>query len=196
MRASGGDERQKIAKAAGIMSFATLISRILGYVKDMILARYFGATGTADSFFVAFRIPNLLRELFAEGSMSSAFIPVLTEYRTKHGPEAAERLVRITFAFILRIRRDHMSAGDILCTRNCCGACTGVCRHAGEILFSGSSYADYVPISVVHKSRGACNGGSQCKTDFFCAGACSCYAECYDILPRFLLLRRECSSRL
>ena len=101
MRASGGDERQKIAKAAGIMSFATLISRILGYVKDMILARYFGATGTADSFFVAFRIPNLLRELFAEGSMSSAFIPVLTEYRTKHGPEAAERLVRITFAFIL-----------------------------------------------------------------------------------------------
>jgi len=101
MPASGGDERQKIAKAAGIMSFATLISRILGYVKDMILARYFGATGTADSFFVAFRIPNLLRELFAEGSMSSAFIPVLTEYRTKHGPEAAERLVRITFAFIL-----------------------------------------------------------------------------------------------
>jgi putative peptidoglycan lipid II flippase len=99
--ASGGDERQKIAKAAGIMSFATLISRILGYVKDMILARYFGATGTADTFFVAFRIPNLLRELFAEGSMSSAFIPVLTEYRTKHGPEAAQLLVRITFTFIL-----------------------------------------------------------------------------------------------
>jgi putative peptidoglycan lipid II flippase len=101
MPAGDGDERQKIAKAAGIMSFATLISRILGYVKDMILARYFGATGTADTFFVAFRIPNLLRELFAEGSMSSAFIPVLTEYRTKHGPEAAQLLVRITFTFIL-----------------------------------------------------------------------------------------------
>jgi len=96
-----GDERRRIAKAAGLMSIATFISRILGYVKDMILAGLFGATGIADTFFVAFRIPNLLRELFAEGSMSSAFIPVLTEYQTKHGVEESKRLVRITFSFIL-----------------------------------------------------------------------------------------------
>ncbi|MEW6068744.1 MAG: murein biosynthesis integral membrane protein MurJ [Nitrospirota bacterium] len=96
-----GDEKGRIAKAAGLMSIATLISRILGYVKDMILARFFGATAIADTFFVAFRIPNLLRELFAEGSMSSAFIPVLTEYQTKHGRQEAKRLVRITFTFIL-----------------------------------------------------------------------------------------------
>lgn len=83
------------------MSVATFISRILGYVKDMILAGYFGATGVADTFFVAFRIPNLLRELFAEGSMSSAFIPVLTEHQTKYGHEEAKRLVRITFTFIV-----------------------------------------------------------------------------------------------
>ncbi|MDP1759003.1 MAG: lipid II flippase MurJ, partial [Thermodesulfovibrionales bacterium] len=70
------DEKRNITKAAGIMSVATFISRVLGYVKDMILAVYFGATGLSDTFFVAFRIPNLLRELFAEGSMSSAFIPV------------------------------------------------------------------------------------------------------------------------
>jgi putative peptidoglycan lipid II flippase len=94
-------EQQKIAKAAGLMSVATFISRILGYVKDMILAGYFGATGIADTFFVAFRIPNLLRELFAEGAMSSACIPVLTEYQTKHGRDEAKRLVRITFTFIL-----------------------------------------------------------------------------------------------
>jgi putative peptidoglycan lipid II flippase len=91
----------KIARAAGLMSIATFISRILGYVKDMILARYFGATGTADIFFVAFRIPNLLRELFAEGSMSSAFIPVVTEYQAKHGRDEANRLVSSTFIFIL-----------------------------------------------------------------------------------------------
>ncbi len=83
------------------MSVATLISRILGYVKDMILALYFGATGISDTFFVAFRIPNLLRELFAEGSMSSAFIPVLTEHQTKHGSLEAKRLVNIAFTFIL-----------------------------------------------------------------------------------------------
>jgi putative peptidoglycan lipid II flippase len=95
------DEKTHIAGAAGLMSIATFISRILGYVKDMILARFFGATGIADTFFVAFRVPNLLRELFAEGAMSSAFIPVLTEYQTKHGIEEARKLVRITFTFII-----------------------------------------------------------------------------------------------
>ncbi|MEW6213617.1 MAG: murein biosynthesis integral membrane protein MurJ [Nitrospirota bacterium] len=95
------DEKMGIARAAGLMSIATFISRVLGYVKDMILAKFFGATGIADTFFVAFRIPNLLRELFAEGSMSSAFIPVLTEYQTKQGIEEARRLVRITFTFVL-----------------------------------------------------------------------------------------------
>ncbi len=95
------DEKGNITKAAGIMSVATFISRVLGFVKDMILAVYFGATGLSDTFFVAFRIPNLLRELFAEGSMSSAFIPVLTEYQTKNGKDEAKRLVRITFTFIM-----------------------------------------------------------------------------------------------
>ncbi len=91
----------RIAKAAGAMSFATLISRIFGYIKDMILAKYFGATGTSDIFFVAFRIPNLLRDLVAEGSMSSAFIPVLTESQTKNGKDDANRLVRATFLLVL-----------------------------------------------------------------------------------------------
>jgi len=95
------DTKGTIARSAGIISLATFISRVLGYAKDMILARYFGATGISDTFFVAFRIPNLLRELFAEGSMSSAFIPVLTEYRTHQGDEEAKRLVRITFTFML-----------------------------------------------------------------------------------------------
>jgi putative peptidoglycan lipid II flippase len=94
-------EKRRIAKAAGIMSAATFISRILGFVRDMIFAIYFGATGLSDTFFAAFRIPNLLRELFAEGSMSAAFIPVLTEYHQKHGEEEARRLVSITFTFII-----------------------------------------------------------------------------------------------
>lgn len=100
---AGMDGKGKIAKAAGIMSIATFISRILGYVKDMILAVYFGATGLSDTFFAAFRIPNLLRELFAEGSMSAAFIPVLTEQRQKEGEAGAIRLVIITFTFILLV---------------------------------------------------------------------------------------------
>ncbi len=94
-------EKRRIVKSASSMSIATLLSRILGFVRDMIIARFFGATGLSDSFFVAFRIPNLLRELFAEGSMSSALVPVLTEYRTKEGEREAGGLVRITFTFIV-----------------------------------------------------------------------------------------------
>ncbi len=97
------DAHGRIARSAGVMSAATFISRVLGFARDMIFAAYFGATGVSDTFFAAFRIPNLLRELFAEGSMSSAFIPVLTEQRQKHGDEEAKRLVKITFTFILII---------------------------------------------------------------------------------------------
>jgi putative peptidoglycan lipid II flippase len=94
-------QRGKIARAAGVMSAATFISRVLGFARDMVFALYFGATGISDTFFAAFRIPNLLRELFAEGSMSAAFIPVLTEYRQKKGEEEAQELVKITFSFIV-----------------------------------------------------------------------------------------------
>lgn len=95
------DTKKKITLSALLMSFATFLSRISGYIKDMVLASFFGASLVADTFFVAFRIPNLLRELFAEGSMSSAFIPVLTEYRTLKGEEEARRIVRIVFTFII-----------------------------------------------------------------------------------------------
>ena len=94
-------EKKRIARSASLISAATFLSRILGFVRDMVIARFFGASGLSDTFFVAFRIPNLLRELFAEGSMSSAFIPVLTETKTKRGEAEAQRLVRITFTFII-----------------------------------------------------------------------------------------------
>src|SRR5512140_2527622 len=97
------DRKGKIAKAAGVMSVATFISRILGFIRDMIFAFYFGATGISDTFFQAFKIPNLLRELLAEGSISAAFIPVLTEYRERQGEEEARRLVRIAFNFMLAV---------------------------------------------------------------------------------------------
>jgi len=95
------DGKGEIAKAAGLMSVATFISRVLGFARDMIFAFYFGATGISDTFFQAFKIPNLLRELLAEGSMSAAFIPVLTEYREKQGELESNRLVKITFTFII-----------------------------------------------------------------------------------------------
>jgi len=96
-------EKREVTRAAGRMSAATMISRVLGYVRDMLFAAFFGATASMDAFLVAFRIPNLLRELFAEGSMSAALVPVLTETQEREGREAADLLARVVFTFILSV---------------------------------------------------------------------------------------------
>jgi putative peptidoglycan lipid II flippase len=97
------DENHSVVTAAGVIGVATFSSRILGFIRDMVLARLFGATPAADAFFVAFRIPSLLRELFAEGSMSSAFIPVFTEYRTLRAKQEAWELASAAFTTLLTI---------------------------------------------------------------------------------------------
>lgn len=71
----------------------TMISRVLGYVRDAVCAYLFGAGAAYDAFIIAFRIPNLLRRLFAEGAFSQAFIPVLSEHNTLHGDEESKVLV-------------------------------------------------------------------------------------------------------
>jgi len=97
------NENHSVVKAAGVIGIATFSSRILGFIRDMVLARLFGATPAADAFFVAFRIPSLLRELFAEGSMSSAFIPVFTEYHTLKSKKEAWELASAAFTTLLTI---------------------------------------------------------------------------------------------
>ena len=82
----------------------TLISRVLGFFRDVVIARFFGASLAADVFFIAFKIPNLFRRFFAEGAFSQAFIPVLTEDRASGGDEAVIRLtsaVSGTLALVL-----------------------------------------------------------------------------------------------
>lgn len=97
------DENQSVVKAAGMIGVATFSSRVLGFIRDMVLAGLFGATPAADAFFVAYRIPNLLRELFAEGSMSAAFIPVFTEYHTLKSKQDAWELASAAFTTLLTI---------------------------------------------------------------------------------------------
>ncbi len=81
-----------LLKAAASVSGMTLASRITGFVRDTLLAVLFGAGMAMDAFVVAFRIPNLLRRLFAEGAFSQAFVPVLGEYRRQRGDEATREL--------------------------------------------------------------------------------------------------------
>ena len=97
------DDHRSLAGTAGIIGIATFGSRILGFIRDMILARLLGASASADAFFVAYRIPNLLRELLAEGSMSAAFIPVFTEYHTLRSKRETWELVSAAFTTLLSI---------------------------------------------------------------------------------------------
>jgi len=96
-------EKTQVARAAGIVGAATLVSRIMGYARDMVMSWAFGTGLAADAFYVAYRIPNLLRELLAEGSMSAAFIPVFTETLTKESRESARHLANAVFARLLVI---------------------------------------------------------------------------------------------
>ena len=94
------DQRQEIrrdakpnslARSSSIVSVMTLLSRVLGLVRDVVVAQYFGAR--ADAFFVAFKIPNFLRRLFAEGAFSVAFVPVLSEYKTQRSLTEVKLLI-------------------------------------------------------------------------------------------------------
>jgi putative peptidoglycan lipid II flippase len=85
------------------VSSLTMVSRVLGYVRDFFIARIFGAGAFTDAFFVAFRIPNLLRRLFAEGSFSQAFVPVLAEYKTRQTLEETRSLINATSTVLFAV---------------------------------------------------------------------------------------------
>ena len=82
-----------LLRALATVSGMTLLSRILGFVRDFVIARAFGAGLATDAFFVAFKLPNLLRRMFAEGAFSQAFVPILSEYKNKRSEEDTRTLV-------------------------------------------------------------------------------------------------------
>ncbi len=92
-----GSENSRVVRAAGVVGMATMLSRVFGFLRDMIVAGLFGAGLTTDAFFVAFRIPNLLRRLLAEGSLTVSFVPVFTEYLKNRTREEALELADIAF---------------------------------------------------------------------------------------------------
>jgi len=91
----------RIAKSTGVLALATGASRILGFVRDILLAGFFGTGAQAQAFVVAFRLPNLLRDLVAEGAVTSAFVPVLSWYRAKGRTEEFWRLSQALLTRVL-----------------------------------------------------------------------------------------------
>ncbi|MBE2257486.1 MAG: murein biosynthesis integral membrane protein MurJ [Candidatus Accumulibacter sp.] len=107
-----------LLKTLATVSSMTLLSRVLGFVRDFVIARSFGAGILTDAFFVAFKLPNLLRRLFAEGAFSQAFVPVLGEYKNRRGSDAArqlvDRVVSLLFLVVLAVTVLGMAAASLL----------------------------------------------------------------------------------
>lgn len=90
-------KKQSLLRSTTLVSIMTFISRMMGFVRDMVLANFFGAQAGMDAFFVAFRIPNFMRRLFAEGAFAQAFVPVLAEYqKTRSKEEVRTFIARIS----------------------------------------------------------------------------------------------------
>src|SRR5579863_2534180 len=97
---------KNLLKSTSVVSAMTMISRIFGFIRDMVTAHIFGAGAAFDAFSVAFKIPNLMRRLFAEGSFSQAFVPVLAEYQKHKTHDEIKQFVSAmagTLGFVLLI---------------------------------------------------------------------------------------------
>jgi putative peptidoglycan lipid II flippase len=104
-------EKKHIARAAGILGSATMLSRIMGMVRDMVVSRLFGAGLATDAFFAAYQIPNMLRRFFAEGALTSAFVPTFSATLSQEGEEKARELANICFTLLIIIMAGLTLAG-------------------------------------------------------------------------------------
>lgn len=93
-------ENSKVAKAAGVVGAATMVSRIFGVIRDMVIAALFGANWITDAFWIAFRIPNMLRRLLGEGSLTISFVPVFSEYLQNKSRQDALDLASSAFTLL------------------------------------------------------------------------------------------------
>ncbi|HYP25257.1 MAG TPA: murein biosynthesis integral membrane protein MurJ [Blastocatellia bacterium] len=102
---AGGKRAPSVARSAGIISLAVMASRVLGLAREMVFAYFFGASKSFanDAYVIAFRIPNLLRDLFAEGALSSAFVPVFSEYLVKKDEKEAFRLSNLVMTALVLV---------------------------------------------------------------------------------------------
>src|SRR5262245_60256661 len=102
---------KSLIRSTSLVSIMTLLSRTFGFVRDMVVAQLFGVTAGVDAFYVAFKIPNFMRGLFAEGSFSQAFVPVLSEYREQNTLAEVRAFISHTFATLTLI----LSIITVLC---------------------------------------------------------------------------------
>jgi len=124
---------ERLARSAGLIGLATLSSRILGLVRDAVQAFFFATSDKADAFVVATRIPNLLRDLFAEGAMSAAFVPTLTRTLAKDGKDAAWRLASQVINGLLVVTGILVLLGIVFAAPLTAGYAARFANHPGKL---------------------------------------------------------------
>ncbi len=161
----------QVVRALGGIAGATLLSRVLGFVRDMVVARAFGAGPLTDAFFVAFRIPNILRRLLAEGALSTAMIPVFTDYVARDDRPALRRMLRAVLGLALLALTVTTALGIVFAPWVLNAIAPGFMDDPSQASLAATPDADHVPVSAARRPRRDGDGYSERPPARFFAGA-------------------------
>ena len=154
-----------LLRALATVSGMTLLSRVLGFVRDFVIARVFGAGMMTDAFFVAFRLPNLLRRLFAEGAFSQAFVPVLAEYRNRKGEAETRTLVdrvsSVLFLILIGVSALGMAGAPLLIAVTAPGFAADADKFALTVEMTRVTFPYILFMSLVAVAAGVLNTWSR-----------------------------------
>ncbi len=148
-------------KAAGIIGLAVMCSRLLGLAREQICAALFGGGGAMDAFTAAFRIPNLLRDLFAEGALSTAFVTTFSKTIAREGDEAAWRLANKVATLTVLVLGALCIAGMVFSTQLVAHARAGL--RCGEGGTDRAAHPHHVSVHLAGVARGAGHGHAECE---------------------------------
>ncbi len=126
-------ENHRVTRAAGVVGLATLFSRLLGFLRDALVAYFLGAGFATDTFFTAFRVPSLMRRLFAEGSLSVSFVPVFMEQAARHGQPEAFEMARSAFRISALVLLGGTVLGLVGAPLIVKGLAPGFIRHGAQL---------------------------------------------------------------
>ena len=151
-----------LCKATGTIGGLTMVSRVLGFAREMIFARIMGAGMAADAFALAFLIPNLFRRLFGEGAFSQGFVPLFSQrLHGEGGMEEAKRFAEEVLAVFLPMLMVITVVFVIVMPAFVWLIALGLARRSGEVRAGGRAVADHLPLSDLHQPGVALLGRAQ-----------------------------------
>jgi hypothetical protein len=149
-------------RSAGVVSAAVFLSRISGLVREMIMARLFGAGAAYDAFLLGFRIPNLARDLFAEGALSSAFVPVFSKYLATKGKREAAELSNLVATALALVVGGICVLGIVFSPQLVWLLASGFARVPGKFELGRHADPHHVPVPAAGGAGGAGHGHPEC----------------------------------